>query len=132
MSALDKAFAFFAPSPPPVGYMYATLTTTEQVSKLPAGIFTASGALVTYVPGPTPTITFDVKFYCKTPPPPPGPPPPPFKVTLTQNPGVYHMKIPFPLLPGFNCDLKVDASGVAYGSQGLQFVTLVLKLGPQG
>ncbi len=42
------------------------------------------------------------------------------------------MKIPFPLLPGFNCNLKVDASGVAYGSQGLQFVTLVLMLGPQG
>jgi len=130
MSALDKAFAFFATSPPPVGYMYATLTTTEQVSKLPAGIFTASGALVKDVPGATPTITFHVTFYCKTPP--PGSPPSPFKVTLTKNPGVYNMQVAFPALPLFNCDLKVDASGVAYGSQGLQFVTLVLELGPQG
>ncbi len=69
MSALDTVFAFFATSPPPVGYMHATLTATEQVSKLPAGIFRASGALVTYVPGPTPTITFTVNLYCKTPPP---------------------------------------------------------------
>ena len=35
---------------------------------------------------------------------------------------------------GFSCpDLKVDAmSGVTYGSQGAQFVTLVLEPGHQG
>jgi hypothetical protein len=40
------------------------------------------------------------------------------------------MAIAFPSLLGFNCDAKVDAaSQVVYGSQGAQFVTLVLKPG---
>ena len=129
MTALDDVFLFFQP-PPHTGTMYATLTGTEQVPPtLPAGIFTASGAPVTYGPGPTPTISFHVTRYCKTP---SGPPPPPFLVTLTQHPGpVYSMDVPF---IGFSCPhVTVDAmSGVTYGSQGAQFVTLVLKPGQQG
>ena len=46
MSVLDTTFSFFMTTP--TGYMYATLTGTEQNSKLPAGVATAS-----VIPQPT-------------------------------------------------------------------------------
>jgi hypothetical protein len=128
MSVLDDTFNYFKLHPPPPGFMFATLTATEQVvPNLPAGIFTASGVPVTYVSVPPATISFEVTRYCKTPPP-SGPPPAPFKVKLTQNVGpVYSMDIAFK--KPFSCPhAEVDtASGVVYGSQGAQFVTLVLN-----
>jgi hypothetical protein len=131
MSALDDTFLFFQAHP--TGYTIdATLTHTEQVPTLPAFILTVSAAPVTYVPGPPPTIGFNVMYFCKTPPPKPGGS---IWVKLTQNPGppvFYSMHVGF-LIP-FNCPhVTVDAmSGVTYGSQGAQFVTLVLKPGLQG
>jgi hypothetical protein len=128
MSVLDATFSFFKTTP--TGYMYATLTGTEQNSKLPAGVATASGVQVTYVPATpsTPaTITFEVTFVFKT----PGPLPSPAKVVLIQNiggpPKVYSMHINF--ATPFNCPhVNVDAaSGVPHGSDGAQFVTLVLN-----
>ena len=69
MNHIAKAFVDLA-APPKLGYhwvMDATLTGTEQTSNLPAGIFTASGVSVTYIPGSPATISFNVTFHCKTP-----------------------------------------------------------------
>jgi hypothetical protein len=127
MNALDKAFAFFATSPPPVGYMDATLTGTR-IPGLPAFIATASGALVTYVPGSTETISFDASLLYQHPVGSGGA----VHVTLEKTGSGYRMIIVLPART-VNSAANVDAaSGVVYGSQGVQFVTLVLKVGPQG
>jgi hypothetical protein len=130
MSALDDVFLFFKTSP---GFMYATLTSIQQVPPvpppLPGGIANAIGASVTYNSLPIPTIIFSVKFKYKT----DGGPLPTVPVTLKQHPGsppTYSMDIP--AIP-FNGPVTVDAvSDVTYCSQGTHFLTLALKHGPQG
>ena len=129
MSVLDDTFTFFT-TKPPVGYVWkmdATLTGTK-LHNLPAGVATAAAVPVTYASGPPATISFDLTFVFELFP----KVYPPFPVTLTQTAGGYSMKIVLPWMPGFNCDAKVDAaSGVVYGSQKAQFVTLVLKAGTE-
>ena len=128
MSVLDKTFTFVTTNPSPWG-MDATLTGTR-LPGLPAFVATASGAPVTYVPGSPATITFEGTLVFQHPGPTSGKP---VTVTLLQSPGsVYNMTIVLPAKT-VNCVANVDAaSGVVYGSQGTQFVTLVLKVGAQG
>ena|SRR6266481_3794602 len=139
MSGLDDTFTFFT-TPPPTDQawtMDATVTGT-QLPDLHAFVATATGgaaANVKYNPGvkgTTPaSISFDVtlKFQIAT----PTPSTTPITVTLFSNVGTippmgYTMKIALPWKSGFSCAANVDAaSGVVYGSQGTQFVTLVLK-----
>jgi hypothetical protein len=143
---LDDTFAFFAKGlpTPQKGYYYvwlmdATLTGTQE-SNLHAFIATASAVKPNYVPGSViaggplspSTIKFDAAFQfqlagtkssASIP------------VTLTQTPppigktGVsYDMNIVLPWTT-VDCVPNVDAttSNVVYGSQGNQFVTLVMK-----
>jgi hypothetical protein len=123
MSELDAAFTFVTTHPPPLG-MDATLTGTR-IPGLPAFIAAASGALVTYVPGSPATISFDATFLFQH----PGPlSPAAIPVTLEKTGSGYRMKIVLPSKTVI-CVANVDAaSGVVYGSQGTQFVTLVLKV----
>ena len=126
MSELDTIFAFFVPSPPPAAYMDATLTATRLDGL--GLVATVTGAVVTYASSPAPTIQFDAKIAFdypsglgigKN-----------VHVLLVQNPGPhYGMTITFPKRT-VNSNANIDAmSGVAYGSEGVQFVTLVMKVG---
>jgi hypothetical protein len=141
MNVLEDAFTSFAQmlQPPPTGFHWeghldATLTGTKLPS-LPAFVATiAVKDIYVYEPGaklPKPpsaaTIKFDATLQFQL---------VPSKqkgitVTLSQNPpssgGGYGMKIVLPWKT-VDCVANVDAaSGVVYGSQGDQFVTLVLK-----
>lgn len=126
MSVLDDTFTFVTTHPSPWG-MDATLTGTR-LSGLPAFIATASGAPVTYVPGSPATISFDASLLYQHPSGSGGT----VHVRLEKTGSGYRMKIVLPKRT-VDSDANVDAaSGVVYGSQGTQFVTLVLKIGPQG
>jgi hypothetical protein len=137
MNVLDDTFNFFVQKlpPPPQGYYYvwlmdATLTGTKLPS-LSGFVATAKAVAATYDPGrPTiseATIKFDATLQFQL---------DPSKqkgitVKLSQNPalsgGGYSMEIVLPWKT-IDCTANVDAaSNVVYGSQGDQFVTLVLK-----
>jgi hypothetical protein len=136
MNALDNVFLFFKPAPHS-GFIWATLTSIEQVPPvppmLPGAIAAASGvSLLSYTGGSTPMISFNVTFKYKI----LGGSLPIVPVTLTQhNPGLPSVfySLDIPAIP-FSCPhVTVDAmSDVTYGSQGAHFVTLALKHGPQG
>jgi hypothetical protein len=129
MSVLDTTFAYFT-APLKSGYVWtmdATLTGTR-LSNLPAFVALASGPILTYVPGSPATISFGATLKYQHPSGGGGS----VTVTLIQNPGsVYNMTIVLPKRT-VNCVANIDtASGVVYGSEGTQFVTLVLNPGSQ-
>lgn len=132
MSVLDDTFKFFTTKPPSgsVWTMLATLTGTKQENSVPGFIATANTLSVTYNSGPPATISFPATIqYQVDPGKDKG-----VSVTLTQKTGGggYSMKIVLHWTT-VNCTANVDAtSGVVYGSDGKQFVTLVLLAAVQG